>query len=40
VATEAVDARLTALGWETGLDAAVLAEAGAMARRMRTGAAA
>jgi hydroxymethylglutaryl-CoA lyase len=39
VATEAVHARLAALGWETGLDAGVLAEAAAMARRMRTGAA-
>ena len=35
VATEAVQARLTALGYETGLDAAVLEEAAAMARAMR-----
>ena len=40
VATEAVQARLSALGWETGLDPEVLAEAAAMARRMRTGTAA
>jgi hydroxymethylglutaryl-CoA lyase len=37
VATEAVHDRLTALGFDTGLDAGVLAEAGAMARRMRAG---
>lgn len=37
VATEAVHHRLTALGFETGLDPAVLAEAGAMARDMRKG---
>ena len=35
VATEAVHARLTALGHETGLDAAVLDKAAAMARAMR-----
>ena len=35
VATEAVHARLTALGFETGLDAGVLARAGAMAQAMR-----
>jgi len=35
VATEAVHARLLALGYETGLDAAVLEEAGGMARAMR-----
>jgi hydroxymethylglutaryl-CoA lyase len=35
VATEAVHARLTALGFETGLDAAVLDKAAAMARAMR-----
>lgn len=35
VATEAVQARLQALGYDTGLDAAVLAEAAAMARAMR-----
>ena len=35
VATEAVAARLAELGHETGLDAAVLAEAGALARSMR-----
>ena len=35
VATEAVQARLVALGYETGLDAAVLDEAAAMARAMR-----
>ena len=38
VATEAVHARLAAFGWETGLDAETLGKAGAMARRMRTGA--
>ena len=37
VATEAVHDRLTALGYETGLDRAVLMEAGAMARQMRKG---
>jgi hydroxymethylglutaryl-CoA lyase len=37
VATEDVHARLTAMGYDTGLDAAVLAEAGAMARAMRAG---
>ena len=37
VATEAVHDRLTALGFETGLDPVVLAEAGAMARDMRKG---
>ncbi|MBC7132604.1 MAG: hydroxymethylglutaryl-CoA lyase [Roseovarius sp.] len=36
VATEAVHARLTALGWETGLDADVLARAAQMARAMRS----
>ncbi len=35
VATEAVDARLRALGYTTGLDTAVLAEAADMARAMR-----
>ena len=35
VATEAVHARLVALGYETGLDEAVLARAAAMARAMR-----
>ncbi|MBM9594118.1 hydroxymethylglutaryl-CoA lyase [Roseitranquillus sediminis] len=35
VATEAVHARLTELGCETGLDAGVLAEAAALARSMR-----
>ncbi|MDJ0626925.1 MAG: hydroxymethylglutaryl-CoA lyase [Rhodobacter sp.] len=35
VATEAVAARLAALGYETGLDLAVLEKAAAMARRMR-----
>lgn len=40
VATEAVHARLSALGWETGLDPEVLAEAGRTARRLRTGQAA
>jgi len=35
VATEAVDARLKALGYETGLDTAVLAQAAEMARSMR-----
>ena len=37
VATEAVDARLKALGYDTGLDAAILAKTGAMARAMRAG---
>lgn len=37
VATEAVAARLAALGFETGLDARVLAEAGAQARALRAG---
>lgn len=36
VATEAVSDRMEVLGFETGLDAAVLAEAGAMAQAMRT----
>ncbi|MGH1445606.1 MAG: hydroxymethylglutaryl-CoA lyase [Cognatishimia sp.] len=36
VATEAVDARLRALGFETGLDADVLAKAAGMARSMRS----
>ncbi|OWY12741.1 hydroxymethylglutaryl-CoA lyase [Thioclava sp. F34-6] len=35
VATEAVQARLGALGYETGLDSAVLAEAAAMAKKMK-----
>ncbi|OOY09407.1 hydroxymethylglutaryl-CoA lyase [Thioclava sp. F36-7] len=35
VATEAVQARLDALGYETGLDMAVLAEAAAMAKKMK-----
>ncbi len=35
VATETVDARLRALGYETGLDAGRLAEAAAMAQEMR-----
>ncbi|MBE1290975.1 MAG: hydroxymethylglutaryl-CoA lyase [Rhodobacteraceae bacterium] len=35
VATEAVDARLKALGYETGLDITVLAQAAEMARAMR-----
>ncbi len=35
VATEAVDARLKALGYETSLDTAVLAQAADMARAMR-----
>jgi hydroxymethylglutaryl-CoA lyase len=38
VATEAVAARLEALGYETGLDREVLARAAAMARAMREGA--
>lgn len=37
VATEAVHDRLLALGCETGLDAAVLAQAAGMARAMRAG---
>ena len=37
VATEAVADRLAALGYDTGLDRAVIAEAAAMARAMRTG---
>ncbi len=37
VATEAVAARLAALGFDTGLDPAVLAEAAAMARALRAG---
>jgi hydroxymethylglutaryl-CoA lyase len=37
VATEAVHARLTGLGFETGLDAAILDEAAAMARGMSAG---
>ncbi|WP_149142565.1 hydroxymethylglutaryl-CoA lyase [Gemmobacter caeruleus] len=37
VATEAVAARLAALGFSTGLDAAVLDEAAAFARRLRSG---
>ncbi|SDH56887.1 hydroxymethylglutaryl-CoA lyase [Alloyangia pacifica] len=37
VATEAVADRLAALGYETGLDRAVLDEAAAMARKMRMG---
>jgi len=37
VATEAVLARLTALGYATGLDADRVAAAGALARRMRAG---
>ena len=36
VATEAVEAHLARLGYETGLDAAVLAEAAAMAKAMRS----
>jgi hydroxymethylglutaryl-CoA lyase len=38
VATEAVAARLAALGYRTGLDPVRLAEAAAMARAMRAGA--
>ena len=38
VATEQVHDRLVALGYETGLDRAVLAEAAAIAREIRTGA--
>lgn len=37
VATEAVHEWLTGMGWETGLDRKVLAEASAMARAMRQG---
>ncbi len=37
VATEAVHGRLTDLGFETGLDPAILEEAAAMARAMRAG---
>ncbi|MBS9716712.1 hydroxymethylglutaryl-CoA lyase [Pseudohalocynthiibacter aestuariivivens] len=37
VATEAVNAHLVALGYDTGLDSDVLAEAATMARAMRTG---
>lgn len=37
VATEAVDARLKELGYDTGLDAAIIAKAGEMARAMRAG---
>ncbi len=37
VATEAVNDRLISLGYDTGLDAQVLAEAAAMARAMREG---
>ncbi|UZD91868.1 hydroxymethylglutaryl-CoA lyase [Cognatishimia activa] len=37
VATEAVDARLKALGYETGLDAEVIGKAAEMARAMRAG---
>ncbi|MGX0977977.1 hydroxymethylglutaryl-CoA lyase [Roseovarius sp. MBR-51] len=37
VATEAVQARLTDLGYETGLDQSILAKAAAMARAMRGG---
>jgi len=36
VATEAVAARLAALGYQTGLDPAILLEAGALARTLRT----
>ncbi|CUH80391.1 Hydroxymethylglutaryl-CoA lyase YngG [Tritonibacter multivorans] len=36
VATEAVEAHLARLGYETGLDAAVLAKAAAMAKAMRS----
>lgn len=38
VATEAVHERLSAQGWRTGLDRAVLAQAAEMARAMRAGA--
>ena len=37
VATEAVNDRLTALGFDTGLDAALVAEAGRRARALRSG---
>lgn len=37
VATEAVNAHLTALGYVTGLDQALIEEAAAMAQRMRAG---
>ncbi|WP_300547580.1 hydroxymethylglutaryl-CoA lyase [Roseovarius sp.] len=37
VASESVHARLTALGYETGLDAAVLARAAELARQLRKG---
>lgn len=37
VATEAVDARLKELGYDTGLDAAIIAKASDMARAMRAG---
>ena len=37
VATEAVNGLLLSLGYETGLDGAVLDEAAAMARAMRSG---
>ncbi len=37
VATEALEARLRALGYETGLDAAVIAQAAGMARGLRGG---
>lgn len=37
VATEAVDARLKALGYDTGLDATVIEKAAEMARAMRAG---
>ena len=37
VATEAVNDLLVGLGYETGLDAGVLAEAAEMARAMRVG---
>jgi hydroxymethylglutaryl-CoA lyase len=37
VATEAVAARLSQLGYETGLDLVIVAEAAEMARRMRAG---
>lgn len=38
VATEAVQARLTALGYDTGLDATIIEKAAEMARAMRQGA--
>ncbi|SHH83965.1 hydroxymethylglutaryl-CoA lyase [Cognatishimia maritima] len=37
VATEAVDQRLIALGYQTGLDAAIISKAADMARAMRAG---